>query len=248
METIAKVHALSDGNKRVAMMAAQTMIEINSSRLVLPLKSIRLSVDTAKDANDTMSEIIQQWFRVHTATDTYSLCSMLHEMDEEEGIIRSMLESGREDDANRLLDRWMVFDDYPDNRQACGDLINSWRKTQEAHTASQAATHSTDGRRHAWTMFMARKDLWHAHHNTPTRYDGDTKKLHYNHNSMAELRDAEERIRIESARHRESTDASLVLQNALRLVRYDMYDYAIEMFEKLRDLNSDESHAASHIA
>lgn len=234
METIAKVHALSDGNKRVAMMVAQTMIDINGGYLVLPLKSIRLSVDTAKDVDDAISKIVQQWFKVHIATDTYSLCSILHELDEEEGIIRSMLESGRE---NRLLDRWMVFDDYPESRQACDDLINSWKETQAVSAASQTAICSTDQWQHVWAAFVATRDLPHAHHDTPTDYDGNAEKLHYNYNSMAELQDAEERIRIESVRYKESADASLVLQNALRLVRHGMYDNAIDMFEKLRGLD-----------
>lgn len=248
METITKAHTLSDGNKRVAMMVAQTMIEVNGGRLALPLKSIRLSVDTAMDANDEMSEIVQQWFKVHVATDAYGLCSMLYELDEEERIIRSMLERNREDDANRLLDRWMVFDNYPENRQACSDLINSWKKTQEISTASREASRGTDGWRPAWAMFMAIRDLPHAHHDPPIDYGGDLDRLHYNYNIMDELRDAEERIRKESASYRASTDASLVLQIALRLVRYGMYDNAIDVFERLRDLDPDESRAAFHIA
>lgn len=248
METITKAHALSDGNKRVAMMVAQTMIEINGGHLVLPLKSIRLSVDTAMDASDAMSDIIQQWFKVHVATDTYSLCSMLSELDEEEGMIRYMLEQDREDDANSLLDRWMVFDNYPDNKQACSDLIDSWGKIQEASVASRAAGRDKDGWRPAWATFMAIRDLPHAHHDPPADYGGDLDGLHYNYNSTAELQDAEERIRRESASYKKSADVSLVLQNALRLERYGMYDYAIDMFEKLRDLDLDESHAVFHIA
>ena len=65
METITKAHVLSDGNKRTAMLVAQLMIDTNGGRLVLPLKSVRLSVDTAMD--DAMPEIIRQWFKVHTA-------------------------------------------------------------------------------------------------------------------------------------------------------------------------------------
>ncbi|MCG8620967.1 MAG: tetratricopeptide repeat protein, partial [Proteobacteria bacterium] len=248
METITKAHALSDGNKRVAMMVAQTMVEINGGRLVLPLKSIRLSVDTAMDAEGAMPEIIQQWFKVHIATDAYSLCSMLAELDEEEGIIRSMLEQGREADANSLLDRWMVFDNYPEHRRACGDLINSWKKTQEASDASRAANRDAGGWRPAWTKFMATRDLPHASYDPPYDYGGDSDGLHYNHNSMAELRDAEERVRKESARYRESTDAPLVLQNALRLERHGMYDDAVGVFERLRGIGPDESRAAFHMA
>ena len=248
METITKAHALSDGNKRVAMMVAQTMIEINGGRLALPLKSIRLSVDTAMDANDEMSEIVQQWFKVHVAMDAYGLCSMLYELDEEEGIIRSLLELDREDDANRLLERWMVFNNYPENRQACRDLINSWKKTQEAPTASREASRGEDEWRPAWATFLAIRDLPHAHNDPPVDYRGNLDRLQYNYNIMSELRNAEERIRKESASYRESTDASLVLEIALRLVRYGMYDDAIDVFERLRDLDQDESHAAFHIA
>lgn len=142
METITKAHTLSDGNKRVAMMTAGAMLRINGGRLVLPLKSIRLSVDAAMDSDDAMSEIIQQWFKVHTATDMCSLCSMLAELDEEESIIRELLGQGREDDADRLLDRWMAFDNYPDNKKACDDLIRSWKKYKK-HVTSRVRPTTT---------------------------------------------------------------------------------------------------------
>lgn len=95
---------------------------------------------------------------------------------------------------------------------------------------------------------MSLKDLPHDHMEHPADHGGDLRRLRYHLNSMAELQDAEEWIRAETAKCEKSEDASFVLQNALRLENYGMYDYAISMFERLRVLDEDESHAVSHIA
>lgn len=245
METLTKAHALSDGNKRVAMMVAEAMVGINGGMLVLPLKSIRLSVNTAMDAGDEMSDTIQQWFKVHTATDGCSLCMMLVELDEEKSMIKGMLEQGRGDDANRLLDGWMAFDNYPDNRRACGELINEWEKA-ETDTPRRADVRGAYSGGPAWASFMSRKNLPHPHHDPP--YDAAVHGPQYNHNSMEELLAAEEWLCSESAVCKSTTDASVVLQNALRLERYGMYHDAVDMYERLRGLDGDESHAVFHIA
>ena len=248
METITKAHTLSDGNKRVAMITASTMIRINGGHLILPLKSIRLSVDTAMDSDDVMSDIIRQWFKVHTATNMCSLCSMLAELDEEESIIRELLVQGKEDEADRLLDGWMAFDNYPDNKKACGDLITSWKKIQEVNDISRTANDDTDGWPLMWDRFASSKDLPHGRMEHPAYHVGDPRRLRYRRNSMAELKGVEERIRVETAKCEKSEDASFVLQNALRLESYGMYGHAVSMFERLRVLDEDESHAVSHIA
>lgn len=245
METLTKAHALSDGNKRVAMMVAETMVSINGGILVLPLKSIRFSVNTAMDANDEMSDTIQQWFKVHTATDGCSLCMMLVELDEEKSVIKGMLERGRVDDANRLFDGWMAFDNYPNNRRACDEMINEWERTEKA-AAAHAAIQSADNWGSAWASFVSQRSLPHSHYDPPT-YDA-VHELQYNHNSMTELHAAEEWICRESAICKSTTDASLVLQNALRLEHYGMYYDAIDMYERLRGLGGDESQAVFHIA
>lgn len=248
MEAITKVHALSDGNKRIAMMTAETMIEMNGGHLVLPLKSIRLSVDTAMDHSDERSEILQRWFKVHIAKDAYTLCAMLYELDEEEGVIQKLLKQGREDDTTHLLDRWMVFDNYPANRQACGELINQWKIKQEKAAVKDAPVRYAADWRAVWDTFMIMRSMPHPHHDSSTEHSGNVNELQYNHNDMRELQAAEERIHKEVIACTKTADASRVLQNALRLERHGMHDYAIGMFEKLRGLDNDESHAVFHIA
>lgn len=245
METLTKAHALSDGNKRVAMMVAEAMVGINGGMLVLPLKSIRFSVNTAMDANDEMTDTIQQWFKVHTATDWCSLCVMLIELDGEESMIKGMLKQGGGDDAKRLLGEWMVFDNYPDNRRACDEMIDEWEK-METGASRRTDIQGADGWGSTWASFMSRRSLPHSHYDPP--YDAAVHGPQYNHNSMAELLAAEEWLCSESATYKSTTDASLVLQNALRLERYGMYHDAIDVYERLRDLDSDESHAVFHIA
>lgn len=245
METLTKAHALSDGNKRVAMMVAEAMVGINGGMLVLPLKSIRLSVNTAMDAGDEMSDTIQQWFKVHTATDGCSLCMMLVELDVEWSMIKGMLEQGRGDDANRLLDGWMAFVNYPDNRRACDEMISEWENA-ETDAPRRADVRDAYSWGSAWASFLSRRNLPHSHYDPP--YDAAVHGPQYNHNSMEELLAAEEWLCCESAACKSTTDASVVLQNALRLERYGMYHDAVDMYERLRGLDGDESHAVFHIA
>lgn len=246
METIAKTHALSDGNKRTAMLIAQTMVTANGGRLILPLKSIRLSVNTAMDANDEMSELIQQWFKTHIAIDACQSCSMLTELHEEEGVIKTMLKQGREDDANILLDRWMAFDSYPDNRQACGDLIEKWRYTMNVN-AERKKIQSANWWSQEWASLMRLKNLSHTEHDYHADHDGNEHHLKYNYNNMDELLRAEIYIQTESDVCRETTDISLMYQNALTLERYGMYDYSIAMFERIFRVHKD-AHALMHVA
>ncbi len=248
METITKVHALSDGNKRTAMLTAQAMIRANGGMLILPLKSIRLAVDTAKDTENTMSEIIQQWFKTHIAMDACQLCTMLTELDEEEGIIKEMLKQDRTKDVNDLLNRWMVFDNYPENKEASSELIRKWEEVKNLRSTEHATIQNTDRWSHIWDSFMTLRHMPHTQRDYPASHSGDTYELKYNYNNMAEMQVAENRINEEVAKCKEMKDASLVHKNALRLERYGMYNDAIEMFDKLRTLDDDESHAVFHIA
>lgn len=248
METITKAHALSDGNKRTAMLTAQAMIRANGGMLILPLKSIRLAVDTAKDTENTMSEIIQQWFKTHIAMDVCQLCAMLTELDEEEGVIKEMPKQDRTKDVNDLLNRWMVFDNYPESKDASSELIRKWGERENLRVTEHATIQNTNHWPHIWNSFMSLRHMPHAQRDYPTSHSGDTHELKYNYNNMVEIQAAENRINEEVAKCKEMKDASLVHKNALRLERYGMYNDAIDMFDKLRTLSNDESHAVFHIA
>ena len=248
METITKAHALSDGNKRTAMLAAQLMIEANGGYLALPIKSIRLSVGTAMDNEDEISGIIQQWFKVHTATSACHLAAMLAELDEEEKVIKAMLKQNRGGDACSLFDRWVAFDRYPENKQAACELLKRWAGKEKASAAEPAAVRHADDLPPMRDSIMVPKSLPHAQHRYSVEYSGNARELKYNYNSMTELQAAEERILRESARCKDTKDASHVRQAALRLEHHGMYGDAIDMFEKLRTMDTDESDAVSHIA
>ena len=94
MESICKSHCLTDGNKRSSMMAAEYFVNINGATLVLPLKSIRLTVDCAMDADDKMSEELSMWFKTHIAVNPLQLSVMLEELIEEREIVTSLWKLG----------------------------------------------------------------------------------------------------------------------------------------------------------
>ena len=79
METLCKSHTLTDGNKRASVMAAEYLANINGATLVVPLKTARLAVDCAMDADDRMSEEMAARFKAHIARDELELAVMLEE-------------------------------------------------------------------------------------------------------------------------------------------------------------------------
>ena len=119
MEDICKNHAMSDGNKRIAVAAAETMARINGCRLILPLKAVRLLADTAMDGGDQMSGQIQAWFKAHVASNPVQLRIMLDEIIDENGAIDEILKRGGEK-ITKTLDEWLAFDSHPELRTVGG--------------------------------------------------------------------------------------------------------------------------------
>lgn len=128
MEGLTKIHALSDGNKRCAMMLAEFMINYNGAELVMPLKAVRLSVDTAMDEDDKMTEEIQQWFKVHIANNRNQLTILLLERVAEESIITNLLNQNRSREAEDLVGKWLAFDSYPEHRIGWSQLTQKWKR------------------------------------------------------------------------------------------------------------------------
>ena len=126
METICKSHCLSDGNKRASMMAAEYLASANGATLVLPLKSIRLTVNCAMDENDDMSDELSLWFKTHIAHNPLQLSIMLEELIEEWHLVTALLRQGKHDEAERLVDAWLVFDNYPANKALWKELLKKW--------------------------------------------------------------------------------------------------------------------------
>ena len=125
MEGLTKGHVLGNGNKRCAMMTAQFMAQLNDAYLSLPLKAIRLSVDTAMDSDDKMTEEIQQWFKVHVTKDPNHYSILLEEQIEEIAIIDNLREQKKYKEADELLSKWMAFDGYPEHKKQCSLFHNS---------------------------------------------------------------------------------------------------------------------------
>lgn len=132
MESLTKLHVLSDGNKRCAMMTAEFMIEVNGGELILPLKSIRFAVDVAMDSDDNLSSYIKQWFKVHTSMNSVQLACMLGEHLREEAILKYFYDKGKNDEVEKILSDWMAFDTYPEHKEAWDEIRNRW----EAHDKS----------------------------------------------------------------------------------------------------------------
>lgn len=126
MESLTKAHCLSDGNKRFAMLAAVRMAELNGATMVMPLKAIRLSVDTAMDLEDAMRDEIQLWFKTHMARNNTELSVMLEERMGEEYAIDKLVSERRINDAGDLMGLWLAFDSYPEYRKEWEDLAEIW--------------------------------------------------------------------------------------------------------------------------
>ena len=192
METLTKAHTLSDGNKRTAMLTAEFMIRANGAQLVLPLKAIRLSIDTAMDDSDLLSDVIQQWFKVHTATNIHQLYAMLYEHIEEETIIKKLWNAGKFDKVDALLSKWMAFDSYPEKKQAWDELSKEWQRFQDMEKKS-TKNQVDDEWYTSWDIMM------HMDSSKSERY-GDTidvesvDDLQYYENSMDELLKVEQKI------------------------------------------------------
>ncbi len=102
---------------------------------MLPLKSVRMSVDMAMDKNDKLSEAIQKWFKVHTAMNDDQLCFMLEELIEEESIIERLWNKEKHDDVKAILAKWMAFDIYPEKEKVWDELDSRWRRNDGAADA-----------------------------------------------------------------------------------------------------------------
>ena len=143
MEGLTKIHALSDGNKRCAMLIAELLIKANGAELVLPLKTIQLSVDTAMDDKDEMTEEIQQWFKIHIANNVDQLSILLAENMEEEAVITNLLDQEKHSEADNLVDRWMAFNSYPEHRTTWEELKKRWKNKDLDRQRSNQSSEST---------------------------------------------------------------------------------------------------------
>ena len=142
MESVCKSHCLSDGNKRASMMAADYLVSANGATLVVPLKSVRLAVDCAMDDGDYILDELNMWFKTHIAHNPVQLSAMLEELIEERQIVAALLDQGKYGKAEDVVNTWLAFDSYPESRRVWNDLVQKWKKRNEALESESETTHS----------------------------------------------------------------------------------------------------------
>ena len=237
MEALTKSHVLSDGNKRCAMRVAELMISYNGSLLVLPLKTIRLSVDTAMDERDCMSEEIAQWFKVHTAGNSDQLSSLLEEYVEETSIILSLLESGKHSNAEFLANKWLALDSYPERKK-------EWRHLVEEYKAGQSSYSKTSE-----IPGILKCNLLHdfAYPLRPSiRTISKNTKLSIIDHGLEELRLLELIVRACEKLLQTTQDTGILLHKAHILEQFGFGSASLECLEKILTMDPTQHHAYYH--
>jgi len=249
METITKLHTLSDGNKRTAMMTAEFMIKANGGELVLPLKTIRLSVNTAMDSTDSMSELIQKWFKLHTAMNTNQLCFMLIESIEEESIIKKLWESKKFSEVEKLLSKWMAFDSYPEHMKAWNELGKQWKEYEESietKSLSKKPNELTWPKMWGSIVSMAKGEEHRYSENLEMNVE-KIEDLLYNDNTMSELDKIESIATEQEELFATTNDPDIIHQNGMVLVLHGNIHDSLNLFKKLYQLVDDKTDSLFHI-
>ncbi len=248
METITKSHTLSDGNKRTAIIVADFMIETNGGQLVLPLKTIRLSVDTAMDESDEMSHIIQKWFKIHTAMNNNQLCFMLDELVEEESIIRNMIDGGRFKDAEDIVSNWMAFDSYPEHKKGWDKLNDSWKHNKTLIDSKYDSDALTSKWQKMWGTFMS--TAGHTADSVNHMRKRDIKIMNdllWRDNSYETISKIESDMGYYEAKFTNAKDPDTVHKKGTRLEYVQKYSEAIEEYKRLIDIESYKVDALQHL-
>ena len=95
------------------------------------------------DDKDEMTEEIQQWFKIHIANNRDQLSILLTENMEEEAIITNLLDQEKHSEADNLVDRWMVFNSYPEHRTTWEELKKRWKNKDLDRQKSNQSSKST---------------------------------------------------------------------------------------------------------
>ena len=243
MEGLTKAHTLTDGNKRCAMNVAEYMIKVNGAELVLPLKTIRLSVDTAEDGEDKMSKEIQQWFKVHTANNMDQLSILLEEIVEEESIIRNLLDQKKLKEADELLDKWVAFDSYPEHRTA---WIQQKKKLANQDTIKQKNNQARKFTVRGMLMDISQYNLKHPSHSNTVNIRSVSDLSIVDH-TLEELVLYEKTIKRREKRLANTKDIRLLFSKAHILEQTGKSEEALELYEQILELDPTYDHAYIHI-
>ena len=243
MEGLTKAHTLTDGNKRCAMNVAEYMINVNGAELVLPLKTIRLSVDTAEDDGDKMSKEIQQWFKVHTANNMDQLSILLEEIAEEDSIILNLLDQKKLKEADELLDKWVAFDSYPEYKTA---WIQQKKKLTNQDMGKQKNSQARKFTIHGMLMGISQCSLKHppCSNTVSVRSVSDLRIVDH---TLEELVLYEKTIKRREKRLTNTKDIRLLFSKAHILEQAGKSEEALELYEQIVELDPTYDHAYIHI-
>ena len=226
MESLCKSHCLSDGNKRTSMMAAEYLVSANGATLVLPLKSIRLTVDCAMDKDDKMSDELIMWFKTHIAQDPIQLSIMFEELIEERLIVTTLLSQGEYDKAEKIVDKWLVFDNYPESKAMWDDLMDKWKKRDRSMGSEPGASRSNFS---PWLSISPELRIEDSVNLASILPDARATNPVYTEHSMSELKRVENYIQAQSA---QSTASSLQRAAGI-LERFHSHKNACMVYDKL---------------
>lgn len=223
------------------MMIAEYMIRMNSGKLIVPLKAVRLSIDTAKDAEDAMGEEIQMWFKTHTATSNAMARVMLEEKLEEQFIIHSLLRQEKYNEAETLVDSWLAFDTYPEHKQIWSDLVDRWKRKVVFHGTRADPTMGVSSAFRIWNLAAGMSDS--KEHPVPGITNLDFSRNVHNLQDL-ERRDAAIKARVEDLEGTE--DAGELWSSVAIFERFRLHDKALECIELICQLGHDKDHALMH--
>ena len=248
MELINKLHPLTDGNKRTAMMAAEYMTSENGAELVLPLKAIRFSVDVAQDKDDLMEEEIQKWFKVHVATNKNQLCAMLRERVAEEAAIKFLLKNERYEDAEKLVDYWLSFDTYPQRKAEWKKYIEDWKKT-DGSSENKLETFTISYKWKTIVNMAKFKEQEFFHEKIPIELkELDVSKLLVDSHSITTLCKNEDRIsKYEEKMRNNPNDFDELHDQGYLLEKFGYYKMAVDCFKQLLELDHNNLDVLSHL-
>ena len=246
METLCKSHTLTDGNKRASVMAAEYLANINGATLVVPLKTARLAVDCAMDADDRMSAEIAAWFKAHIARDELELAVMLEEVAEERDVVTALLDQRRYDDAEQIVDDWLAFDSNPEVKQAWSSLLEKWKSKDEAQRRSPMSAKPYFS---PWLSLGKGLHIDDRLPRIPSLPDARiARPLHVGH-GLEELKRAEAHIGRSVERLRDpSCDADALWNAGIILENFGHYKPAVRVYDRLlgTDAGANARHVLSH--
>lgn len=123
METM-RWHAFIDGNKRSLLLATQYYLKINGYRFVVPIHSVRFSVDIAdtqgeeQEVTDNLIATISAWLKNYVASndDQAGIDTIIKHYNSELQEIRNLMQHDPTK-ASDTIDHWLAIDVYPEYRE-----------------------------------------------------------------------------------------------------------------------------------